>query len=133
MADDKWISMYFNYDLDESYTPSKIAIYAGTGLYDLTEVKIIDLQQPRGWQTVNVGDFGRKYKNSALENSIDGSGVIKAFLVQISVLANHQNGKDTHLRGVRIFAPGTEYSINSSTTLAGPWLDEEQDRILSIR
>lgn len=53
--------MYFDYLLDESYTPSKIAIYAGTGLFDLTEVKTIDLQQPRGWQTVNVGDFGRKY------------------------------------------------------------------------
>ena len=53
--------MYFDYLLDESYTPSKVAIYAGTGLFDLTEVKTIDLQQPRGWQTVNVGDFGRKY------------------------------------------------------------------------
>ena len=52
--------MYFDYIVDESYTPSKIAIYAGTGLYDLTEVKTIDLQQPRGWQTVKVGDFGRK-------------------------------------------------------------------------
>jgi hypothetical protein len=68
-----------------------------------------------------------------LKLPLTASGVLKAFLVQISVLANHQNGKDTHLRGVRIFAPGTEYSINSSTTLAGPWLDEEQDRIFSIR
>src|SRR5271169_6371384 len=124
--------MYFDYILDESYTPSKVAIYAGTGLYDLTEVKTIDLHQPRGWQTVNVGDFGRKF-GSFGEDSVDCSGVIKAFLVQISILANHQNGKDTHLRGVKIFAPGTEYSSNRSRSIEGPFLDEEEERMFSIR
>jgi anaphase-promoting complex subunit 10 len=53
--------MYFDYLLDESYTPSKIVISAGTGLYDLTEVKTVELREPRGWQTVNVGEFGREY------------------------------------------------------------------------
>lgn len=61
------------------------------------------------------------------------SGVIKAFLVQISILANHQNGKDTHLRGVKIFAPGTEYSSNRSRSIEGPFLDEEEERMFSIR
>jgi anaphase-promoting complex subunit 10 len=50
-----------DYSLDESYTPSQIVILAGTGLYDLTEVKTINLHEPRGWQTVNVGELGRKY------------------------------------------------------------------------
>jgi anaphase-promoting complex subunit 10 len=49
-----------DYLLDESYTPSQIVILAGTGLYDLTEIKTITLHEPRGWQTVNVGEFGRK-------------------------------------------------------------------------
>lgn len=53
--------MYFDYNLDESYTPSKIVLSAGTGLYDLTEVQTIDLHQPRGWHTVNVGMLGRKF------------------------------------------------------------------------
>jgi hypothetical protein len=53
--------------------------------------------------------------------------------VQISILANHQNGKDTHLRGVKIFAPGTEYSKYPSTALRGPPLNEQQDRMFSIR
>lgn len=30
--------------------------------------------------------------------------ILRAFLVQIRILENHQNGKDTHLRGVQIFA-----------------------------
>ena len=53
-----------DYLIDESYTPSKIVISAGTGLFDLTEVKTVDLQQPRGWQTINIGEFARKYSFS---------------------------------------------------------------------
>ena len=30
--------------------------------------------------------------------------VLRAFLVQVKILENHQNGKDTHLRGLQIFA-----------------------------
>lgn len=29
---------------------------------------------------------------------------LKAFLVQVKVVENHQNGKDTHVRGLKIFA-----------------------------
>jgi Anaphase-promoting complex, subunit 10 (APC10) len=47
--------------LDESYTPSKIVLSAGTSLYDLTEVKVIEFREPRGWQVINIGDYGRKY------------------------------------------------------------------------
>lgn len=34
--------------------------------------------------------------------------VLRAHLVQIKILENHQNGKDTHLRGLQIFAKDTE-------------------------
>jgi anaphase-promoting complex subunit 10 len=47
--------------MDESYTPSRIAIYAGTGQHDLTEVKTLEFDQPRGWMTANIGEFGRLY------------------------------------------------------------------------
>ena len=30
--------------------------------------------------------------------------VLKCFVLQIRILENHQNGKDTHVRGVKIFA-----------------------------
>ena len=69
----------------------------------------------------------------------DGSGVIKAFLVQISIPANHQNGKDTHLRGVKVFAPGQAYVKSHSTMmlgpmdLDGPWWGEEHEREYTIR
>ena len=33
---------------------------------------------------------------------------LRAHLVQIKILENHQNGKDTHLRGLQIFARNDE-------------------------
>ena len=32
------------------------------------------------------------------------AGVLRCFFLQVRVLENHQNGKDTHIRGVQIFA-----------------------------
>ena len=29
----------------------------------------------------------------------------RTFMVQIAVLSNHQNGRDTHMRQIKIFAP----------------------------
>lgn len=30
---------------------------------------------------------------------------LKAYFVQLAVLANHQNGRDTHIRQIKIFGP----------------------------
>lgn len=32
---------------------------------------------------------------------------LKAHLLQVAILSNHMNGKDTHVRGIRVFAPRT--------------------------
>jgi anaphase-promoting complex subunit 10 len=34
--------------------------------------------------------------------------VLRAHLLQIKILENHQNGKDTHLRGLQVFARNDE-------------------------
>lgn len=41
--------------------------------------------------------------------------VLRAHLVQIKILENHQNGKDTHLRGLQIFARNDEDGFKTST------------------
>lgn len=41
--------------------------------------------------------------------------VLRAHLVQIKILENHQNGKDTHLRGLQIFARNDEGSRSPVT------------------
>jgi anaphase-promoting complex subunit 10 len=38
--------------------------------------------------------------------------VLRAHLVQIKILENHQNGKDTHLRGLQIFARNDEGAMS---------------------
>jgi hypothetical protein len=30
---------------------------------------------------------------------------LKAYYLQLAVMANHQNGRDTHVRGMKVFAP----------------------------
>ncbi|KAK9329649.1 anaphase-promoting complex, subunit 10-domain-containing protein [Lipomyces starkeyi] len=86
------IMMYLDYRRDESYTPSKIAVYAGSGYHDLHEVLSLGLEEPVGWIDISLAHAGK-------------DGFLKAFLVRLSVLQNHQTGKDTHIRGIKILSP----------------------------
>jgi hypothetical protein len=43
------LALYIDYKLDESYTPQKISIRAGTRRDDMKEVKSVDLVEPQGW------------------------------------------------------------------------------------
>lgn len=43
------LSLYTDFGLDESYTPSKIQILSGTGYHSLQEVVTVDLHEPVGW------------------------------------------------------------------------------------
>ena len=93
----KDICIYADYKLDESYTPSRISIKAGTHFNDLREITTFDLQEPCGWVIVPLNDS---------ENQ-----PIKTWMLQISILANHQNGRDTHVRQIKIHSPIETTSI----------------------
>ena len=84
------VSIYTDFGQDESYTPSKIAVKAGTHHHDLIQVQLIELQEPSGW--INV-------------YSSEESKPIRVFLLQLCILANHQNGRDTHIRQIKVFEP----------------------------
>ncbi|ODQ66726.1 anaphase-promoting complex, subunit 10 [Nadsonia fulvescens var. elongata DSM 6958] len=86
------ISIFNDYLVDESYTPSKIVVCAGTGYQDLSEVATISLNEPRGWSDIKL-------------DGVRSDGVLKTFLVRLSIAVNHQNGKDTHLRAVKLYSP----------------------------
>ncbi|CAD7089340.1 unnamed protein product [Hermetia illucens] len=93
------IYIYTDYKLDESYTPSRISIRSGTHFNDLQEIEIIDLSEPTGWVVIPVKD-GRDRP-------------IRTFMIQIAVISNHQNGRDTHMRQIRIHSPveGKNYPL----------------------
>lgn len=67
---------------------------AGTGYHDLIPFSSLDFAQPKGWIDVPLEGVGGGPDGNAL----------RAFLVQVKVVENHQNGKDTHVRGLKIYA-----------------------------
>jgi Anaphase-promoting complex (APC), subunit 10 len=86
----RYISIYTDFKSDESYTPNKISIRVGNDPHDLRQAEILELDEPSGWI------------NTELQHN---EQTMKTFMIQIAVLGNHQNGRDTHLRQIKIFAP----------------------------
>lgn len=108
------ISVFTNYQLDESYTPLKIKIMAGGSNWDLTEVCVVTFDKPIGWSHI-------------IFKGVRGDGLLKCFVVKIIVLANHQDGKDSHIRAIRCFGkkstsfvdPVAEPEPTAFSTLSG--------------
>lgn len=102
--------IYLDFLNDESYTPTKIQFLAGMGVHDLQEFAEMSFEQPTGWIDVDFSNVGPipEDENEGPHglHSIDWTKrpVLRAFLVQVRILENHQNGKDTHLRAVQLFA-----------------------------
>ncbi|KAK4455356.1 anaphase-promoting complex subunit 10 [Podospora aff. communis PSN243] len=87
------LRFYVDYSQDESYTPTHIVFYAGTGPHDLIQFAEVPLTNPVGWQDVPIADCG---------GGPDGHSLC-CMIVQMHIKENHQNGKDTHIRGIKIF------------------------------
>jgi len=88
------IRIYLDFEADESYTPTRITLLAGTGYHDLIPFSALEFAMPKGWIDVPLDHVG---------GGEDGK-TLRAFLVQIKVVENHQNGKDTHVRGLKVYA-----------------------------
>lgn len=85
------VCIYVDFVLDESYTPYKISIRSGNSFTDLQEVEHIEMDKPTGWIVITLKD-GKE-------------APVRACHLQIAVLGNHQNGRDTHLRQIKIYSP----------------------------
>ena len=133
--------MYLDFELDESYTPTKMVFLAGMGGNDLVEFATWQGESPCGWVDISLEGVGgshtkppglrsqrRKKKANGDEAHGDGDdegeddyedeidfddpfagNVLKAMVVQVRILENHQNGKDTHVRGFQVFARDDRY------------------------
>ena len=143
---------------DESYTPTRLHVWAGTGHHDLCFVCEKELVRPKGWvdldltnaggksefeedeglsdysdlnsedEAVRTGDSERAWQeklasmrrglrrsheenDAYLRKKLERKAIreagrgptLRCFLVQIRIMENFQNGKDTHLRGLQIF------------------------------
>ena len=116
---DLWL--LFNYKSDESYTPLQVSVRIGSGYYDLQEIQVVDLREPDGWVRVPLAlppaevdrALLRQDAASIRDKSYGGAcDYLRTFVVQIAVVANHQNGRDTHVRGIKLFGPRSDRHIH---------------------
>ncbi|KAG5988976.1 hypothetical protein E4U52_006064 [Claviceps spartinae] len=98
------IRFYVDCNEDESYTPTKIVFQSGTSENNLLEFASMTLDSPTGWQQVPLAGTG---------GEPDGNTLV-SYVLQMQILENQQNGKDTHLRGIKI------YAFDSDVVQAGP-------------
>lgn len=121
--------IYLDFELDESYTPTKMRFYAGMsegGLVEFGEWATSEetdaatgevrstVESVKGWIDVDLRGVGGREKRY-FEAAEDGDAseeteeakpgdVLKAMVVQVRICENHQNGKDTHVRGFQVFS-----------------------------
>ncbi|KAA3457513.1 pheophytinase, chloroplastic [Gossypium australe] len=92
-SDQMLVVLYVDFKLDESYTPSKISIRAGDGFHNLKEIKTVELVKPTGWVYLSLSG------NDPRETFVN------TFMLQIVILSNHLNGRDTHVRQIKVYGP----------------------------
>lgn len=85
------ICIYADFKADESYTPNRLSIRAGNNVNELTEMELVELNEPCGWVVIPLRDMNDK--------------PVRTFMIQIAILSNHQNGRDTHMRHIKIHSP----------------------------
>lgn len=130
----QWLSIFLSFGGDESYTPSEILIRSGTGRHELLDVCSEKFVEPQGWQHIDLTKFLAPVTppppaEDGPEDDHDEGGLHlhpngpaharrrpeKAFfstrLLQVQVLTNHQNGKDSHIRSIRIFKPRAQEGL----------------------
>ncbi|KAI9682745.1 MAG: anaphase promoting complex subunit doc1 [Trizodia sp. TS-e1964] len=99
--------LYLDFENDESYTPTKMTFLAGTGHHDLQEVVEMTFEQPKGWIDIDLSGVGGSEDPATTDDAgadLYAGRTLRCFLVQVRVSENHQNGKDTHVRGLQIYA-----------------------------
>jgi anaphase-promoting complex subunit 10 len=111
------VCIYVDFSLDESYTPKKISLRYGMTLHDITEIAAFELSEPVGWVVISL--------NGEKEISIDGSfdesensKYFSAHFLQLRVLSMHQNGRDSHIRQLKLFGPRMSPPVMGNRLLA---------------
>jgi len=135
-----FMRFYISLELDESYTPTRLSVWAGTGFHDLQRVCDMGLVDPTGWVAVEMGKVGgiggfkeeelaemdeeseeeaggmedgdtvdvrkaaERAKRREKRRASVKNGTLRCMMLQVRITENHQNGKDTHLRGLQIYA-----------------------------
>jgi anaphase-promoting complex subunit 10 len=86
------VSIHLSYK--QWMTLCRVQVYTGQSILDLDDPPVVmNFNEPVGWQVL---DLRRANQNS-----------VSAFIVQVQILHNHQNGRDTHVRACKVLGPRT--------------------------
>lgn len=82
---------------------------AGTHPYDLVEVRYREFVEPQGWyhfMLSGTSDMEPEEMQAARASSASAPlRPIELFVLQVNILGNHLNGKDSHIRCMKVFGP----------------------------
>ncbi|KAG2183348.1 hypothetical protein INT43_006353 [Umbelopsis isabellina] len=87
----KQVSIFVDFNQDESYTPKQISIRGGTTYRDLQEITVLECDDQSGWKNADL--------------CVDDGEPVRVFRLQIAVLSTHQGGRDTHIRQIKLYSP----------------------------
>ncbi|EPY19830.1 anaphase-promoting complex subunit 10 [Angomonas deanei] len=110
----QYIAVYLDFSQDESYTPREVKARVGTHKGDMEVVATVTVDQPQGWvmlplrgePSVSVGSTGGDVLRAAAEGEARAAEEkVWCTLVELLFSENHHNGRDCHIRGVRLLGP----------------------------
>jgi anaphase-promoting complex subunit 10 len=101
------VCLYLDYTGDESYTPKKIAVGSGTSTHDVMDILTVELTEPTGWVTLTL---------PAQTGDANSDSPLQTIFLQVKVLSMHQNGRDSHIRQIKILGPRTSPRVMGDFT-----------------
>ncbi|SCU95533.1 LADA_0G16116g1_1 [Lachancea dasiensis] len=96
------LALFLSVIVDESYTPQILKIYAGHSSSDSTLYKTLEVRNLNDWVLLTFADNRPQDK------------LLKCQYLRIDIPVNHENGKDTHLRGLRVYTPYLRTAVEKS-------------------
>ena len=127
------IRVYIDSSLDESYTPTRIGIEAGYGSSNIIEFTQMVLKDPMGWQSVDFSTVGAPAPYRDRDGQVKEENVLHTFKINFLIKENLQNGKDTHLRAVKVYVRhmDRDKAYDGDVSLPPPKVAVEQGRTRS--
>ncbi len=134
------VMLYLNYATDESYTPAVVSIRAGSNRQDLRTVRSAEeFHSPEGWVRIPLRESGgsedddeddddaesdedeqrralraeRRRRRERRQTSRDHNP-IRAHMIQVVVHCNHQNGRDSHVRMIKVLGPSRQVALGGA-------------------
>ena len=103
------LSLYLSIQLDDTYTPTEVVVHVGTDPMNLTEFKREQLVHFQGWVDIELN--------------------VSTIFLKISLTKNHQGGRDSRIRQIKLLGAPYSPCIDSSVCFLSP----EVTKFLSIR